>query len=209
MILATSADGKPISVKDVQLYLNDKDKKQLAQFIYDRLYGRYLKSFDYPAENYHTEYKSGFLLMASCCLLIETYISFTVAKYRSTRDKSGPCFGEFFTTEDRFIEFSDGGRQADGKLSTSKQGGIPNDFYSNVRCGILHSAETKNGWRITRTKARPLFDKQTKQINATKFANRLKTVLSHYKTKLIASDFDNAVIWDNFRNRIDDVIKNS
>lgn len=208
-ILAVSATGNPITVKDVSSWLNSKDKKQLAQFIYDRLYGRYLKSFDFPDTNYHAEYKSGFLLMASCCLLIETYISFTIAKYRSTKDQSGACFGEFFTTEKRFLEFGDGGRQTDGKLSTSKQGGTPNEFYSSVRCGILHNAETKSGWTITRSKASILFDKATKRINATKFANRLKAVLSDYKKNLIASNFDSDVIWINLKNRIADIIKNS
>lgn len=128
IILATSSSGEPISARKVSNDLAAKDKKQLAHFIYDRLYGRYLKSFDYPDEKFQSDYKSGFLLMASCCLLIETYISFTVAKYRSTKDQSGVCFGEFFTSEKRFIEFSDGARQGDGKLSRSKQGGTPNDF---------------------------------------------------------------------------------
>ena len=74
LILATSADGRKITVKDCNDFIARKDKKALANFIYDRLYGRYLKPFDFRSAEYEKNYKNGFALMTSSCLLIETFI---------------------------------------------------------------------------------------------------------------------------------------
>ena len=206
IVLAISSKGGQIKVKDVLSLIDSKDSTALSNFIYDRLYGRYLKSFDYDDEDDRKNYKNGFLIMASCCLLIETYVSFTTAEYRDTNGKSGACFGYFFTTESRFSGFSTGGQQPNGKLSTMKQGGIPNDFYANVRCGILHNAETSNGWTISRNPNKPLLSMYSKEINAVKFANNLKAVLKKYQRTLENSDFDSSLIWSNFRARLGDLI---
>lgn len=194
LILATSSTGKDITVGECLSMLAAKDKKGLANFIYDRLYGRYLKPFEFSDENYIKSYKNGFAIMASCCLLIETYVSFTNAQYRKTRGQSPDCFKYFFLTEPHFKE-----------LST---GNLPKDFYTEVRCGILHNAETRNGWAINR-RSKTYVDITTKQINAVKFSNRLKTTLRNYKNRLIVSDFDTDDIWINFRNRLSDLIKQS
>ncbi|MBP7556664.1 MAG: hypothetical protein KA821_10390 [Chitinophagaceae bacterium] len=209
LVLAVSSSGKSITVKDCNEFLKKKDKKQLANFIYERLYGRYLKPFDYPAKDYILGYKNGFSLMASCCLLIETYVSFKEKGFRNTSGQSGKTFGCFFTTESRFQALATGGRKLDGTIASKKDGGLPNDFYENVRCGILHNAETKSGWTITRNQSAAYFDPATKKINATKFANRLKFVLSDYKNKLLRADFDNDEIWLSFKNRLDDLINKS
>ncbi len=209
LILATSADGNDILVEEFAEYFRTKDRKKLADFIYLRFYGRYLKPFDFPSEDYKTNYKNGFALMTSCCLLIETYVSFAIKDYRNTDRKSRECFGYFFTTEKRFSEFATGGLKAGGKIANKKDGGTPNDFYDNVRCGILHNAETKNGWTITRDERKPYFDLTTKAINATRFAGRLKAVLTDYRKKLIESNFDTDEIWINFKNRLNDLIAKS
>jgi hypothetical protein len=209
LILAKSDEGKDITVKDCRYFLISRDKEKLANFIYDRLYGRYIKPFELSSEDYVLNYKNGFAIMASCCLLIETYVSFSEKEFRDTKSKSGKTFGYFFTTEKRFYKLATGGRKPDGTIADKKDGGLPNDFYENVRCGILHNAETKNGWTITRKRAVEYFDSQTKTINATKFANRLKATLGDYKIQLMSSDFDNDDIWINFKNRLIDLIDNS
>ncbi len=207
LILAVSSDGRKISVKDCKDFLDAGDKEKLADFIYDRLHGRYLKPFDYPSKDYKKEYKNGFALMASCCLLIETYVSFTEKKYRNTNNKSRECFGHFFTNERRFSDFATGGKKQNGELAGRKDDGIPNDFYENVRCGILHNAEIKNGWTITRDSNKPYFNPATKEINAVKFANRLKNTLKDYRNRLKSADFDNDNVWCNFRCKLNDLIK--
>lgn len=200
LVLAVLSDGTEITAKDCNEYIAHKNKDKLADFIYQRFYSRYLKPFNFPSVKYSTNYKNGFAIMASCCLLIETFISFTESKYRDTNKQSRQCFGHFFTSQDKFKEFAIGNKLKNGLLAT------PNDFYENVRCGILHNAETRNGWTITREKHKPYFNSSTKEINATKFSNRLKSVLSNYKRELQKADFDTSPIWDNFKNRLNDLI---
>lgn len=209
LILAISADGEKISVQRCCEFLESKDKENLANFIYDRLYERYIKPFDYPSDDYIKNYKNGFAIMTSCCLLIETYVSFTNKNFRNTTSQSGRAFGFFFTSESRFSDLAAGGKTKDGAIANKKDGGLPNDFYENVRCGILHNAETKNGWTITRERDAHYFDPKTKIINATKFANRLKEVLKDYKKNLMNADFDKDEIWITFKNRLADLIEKS
>lgn len=204
LILATTAEGTKITVKKYEEMLATGDKQGLADFIYDRLYGRYLRPFEYMDK----EYKSGFLMIASCCLLIETYVSFTESKYRNSDGNARYCFGHFFTTEPRFMELSTGGLQPGGRLSNAKEGGLPNDFYESVRCGILHNAETRNGWTITRS-GKVYVDVASKKIDANKFAMRLKYTLDDYRKRLLREDFATTAVWDNFRNRMKDVLNKS
>lgn len=203
LVLATLSDGSDLTVKDYKQLIAEKNKKKLANFIYDRLYGRYLKPFDFPSDEYIKDYKNGFAIMASCCLLIETFVSFTETKYRNTYNQSGQCFGHFFGSQDRFKELAIGKKLENGLLET------PNDFYKNVRCGILHNAETRNRWIITREKEKPFFNLKEKEINATKFANRLKSILKNYKDDLLKADFETSLIWGNFKNRMTDLINKS
>lgn len=207
--LAIDIKGKDITDKDCITFLNKKDIIALSNFIYDRLYGRYLKPFDFKLNEYRKNYKNGFAIMANCCLLIETYVSFISPKYRNTQNKSSNCFGYFFSQEKSFSLLAKGAYKADGTLAGKKDGGLPNDFFENVRCGILHNGETRNGWRITRKATNPYFDPATKTLNAYKFSSMLKKTLENYRTVLQNSDFDNDDIWITFKNRLNDLISNS
>jgi hypothetical protein len=111
IVLATDKDGKEITIGQVEEWLQDKqaNKKKLSQLIYDRLYGRYIKPFDFDNKKYPDRYKNGFTIMANCCLLIETYVSFRERTFRDTHQQSQRCFGWFFLTENRFFDFSKNG----------------------------------------------------------------------------------------------------
>lgn len=207
IVLATLTNGQHLTVSDIKLLIERNDRKALADFIYNRLYGRYLKPYDYDSDAYRKYYKNGFAIMGSSCLLIESYVSFSEAKFRKTKDLSRQCFGHFFTTEKRFKEFAAGGRQKDGTISTKKQGGTPNEFYDNVRCGILHNGETRNGWTISRNPKKPLFNRVTKEINAVKFANNMKAILKSYKLKLQSTNPPDTELWPTFLNRLNDLIE--
>jgi len=207
--LAISSDGKDITVQDCKTFLKRKDKNALSNFMFDRLYGRYLKPFDFKSNEYRKYYKNGFTIMANCCLLIETYVSFISMLFRNTQNKSGKCFGYFFSLDKSFVLLAKGAYKQDGTLAGKKDGGIPNDFYENVRCGILHNGETRNRWKITRKGSAPLYDPLTKTLNAYKFSSLLKKTLDRYKNTLKNSDFDNDEIWINFKNRLNDLISKS
>ena len=161
-----------------------QDKREIAQFIYDRFAERYI----IPLENVPQKHKHGFTIMAVCCLMIEAMVSFRQG-YPDTMGKSKDCFEYFFQHAKQFSEFR----------------GVSTEFYDNVRCGLLHQAETKGGWRIRRNG--PLFNKDSLMINATEFLARLKIYLSDYQQELEQADWDN-VIWVNLREKMNSIIDN-
>ena len=79
------------------------------------------------------------------------------------------------------------------------------DFYRGVRCGILHQAETTNGWHIRRDG--PLLDIEAKTINATEFHNCLEMDLIRYCEQLRQYEWDNER-WKNIRKKMHAIIKN-
>ena len=201
--MAVDKNGNDIVVADLGNWINDsiKYKTQLSEFIYDRLHGRYIRPFEFDDSKYKKHFKNGFTIMANCCLLIETFVSFKKLQFKDSNGKSEKCFGWFFVTENAFSKFSQGGLPAPEYLSEGRirNRGVPRDFYRNVRCGILHNGETRNGWKIVREGS--LYDAPKKTINATKFMKELKTTLQNYRILLNKSEIDTE-IWNNFIERI-------
>jgi hypothetical protein len=212
-ILANDSKGRGITIRQIKDWLRESDEEKLADFFWYRYYGRYLKPFDYESKKYKKHYKNGFAIMTSCCLLIETFVSFTEPKFKKTKNKSERCFGYFFMTNPKFNDFAKDGLSIEEYLDDSeelKKVGRPHDFYANVRCGILHNGETRNRWKIIRD-ANFLFDlnSNTKTINAFRFMNELKVVIDNFRKDLIASDFDKDTIWKTYKDRLQDLIDNS
>jgi hypothetical protein len=84
--------------------------------------------------------------------------------WKKSVHQSRRLFVEFLDREPEFAAFRGRGEE----------------FYTHVRCGILHQAETTGGWRIMRSGS--LLDNQT--INATKFVAALERVLKAYCSAL-------------------------
>jgi hypothetical protein len=154
---------------------DDASKKSITDFIYHRLNHRYIE----PLLQVPKEHKSGFLMMASACLMIETLQAFYSGQMETAWGDGKKSFGEFFKREKEFFP----GFAAD-----------KDNFYTNIRCGILHQAETKGGYRILRDGL--LFDAKEKIINANKFLKALERCLDHYVNNLRASK-RNSGLWMN------------
>src|SRR5271167_2827672 len=88
-------------------------------FVRDRLRERYID----PVAKLRPKDKNGFMIIALSCLLIETIESFYQG-WTSTKDKSKQAFMKFFECQPRFRSV-----QAAGKAE---------EFYLDVRCGVLH-----------------------------------------------------------------------
>lgn len=174
------------TISDYYRMRDTKDRIGIAEFVYTRLSERYIV----PMKNVPREHKNGFSIMANCCLLIETYESFRLG-IDSTYNLKEPIFQTFFDQEVEFIDFN----------MHSK------DFYTNIRCGILHQGETKKGWKITRKSESPLFDPIDNRINANEFLQRLELVLLNYKDVLIEEGWESDN-WKTCRKKIDYIIKN-
>lgn len=209
LVLATNKNGKKITVENIENWIKKGSKTELSDFFFDRFYNRYLKPFEFDNQEYKKSYKNGFAIMSSCCLLIESFVSFTNPKFKVTKNKSERCFGYFFLKYNKFNCFSVDGLELNEYLNSEslKNKGRSNDFYKNVRCGILHNGETKNNWKILRSGE--LFDEKNKAINATRFMNNLVKVIKQFQNKLLISDFNNDEIWKTYKARLEYLIEKS
>jgi hypothetical protein len=176
-----------VSIAAYELMERERDKIGISDFVFKRLSERYL----IPLEKVPLKFKNGFSLMANACLLIETYESFR----QGWKDTNGPYLRPFDLFFERELGFKD------------FKYGYSSKFYHNVRCGILHQGETTGGWKITRLKEAPIFNKAEKTINATKFFNELRKSLEAYRDLLIIADWDSEV-WVNCRKKISFIIEN-
>lgn len=165
----------------------EKNRESIAEFVLERFTERYIIPLQVDPNRKH-----GFCTLAICCLMIEALESFWKG-WSDTQGRSRKAFRSFFK------RCKEQGSQI-GVFSE-----IADDFYEGVRCGILHQAETTRGWRIRRKG--PLYDPNTKTINATMFHNKLEKVLEAYCNELKRSEWDSEV-WNNLRTKMASVIEN-
>lgn len=174
-------------ISDYQLNITNRtknDKTEIADSIKRRLIQRYIL----PCEQ--KENKSGFNILANCCLLIETFESF----YRgwSKTPNGSDAFCKFFNRIEEFSEFT--------------KNDTPTLFYKNIRCGILHQGETTGGWKIRRDKEKKLYLHE-KIIDANHFRNDLKSVIEKYFDELKLKEWD-SLEWKMLEKKMNSIIKN-
>jgi hypothetical protein len=181
---------KQVKVRQVLQWLDQNDeaaKKHLIDVIYHRLHRRYIV----PLAKIRKKYRSGFLMMATACLMIETLQSFYEG-LPDTKGESKATFDKFFKREKELFP----------ELASHVA-----IFYYDVRCGILHQAEIRGGVRIWRDKGTPLFDPINRIINAREFMIALKTSLYNYIDALKRSDTKDK-IWKNAHTKLIHICKN-
>lgn len=182
-----SDESKIVTIENYLELVEAKDRGKIAEFIYLRLFSRYIKPFTYENETYKEQYKNGFSMMANFCLLIETVESFKNG-WRTSDGKGKQAFQTFFTDNQYFPEL-------EGK------GG---EIYKHIRCGILHQGETTGGWKITRNSSSLV---ENKTINAFKFLKKIELYLKSYRENLESESWDSKT-WDNFRVKMRKIISN-
>jgi len=171
------------TVSDYKASRHEQDRQKIAEAIRKRFTERYIN----PA-GADTQHKHGFTIMAISCLMIEALESFRQGWTTSDgQSKAAFCF--FFDDAEAFGEFRGHGQQ----------------FYKNVRCGILHQAETTGGWRVVRIG--PLFDPDTLTVNAALFLETLGQVLDAFCNELRTAAWDSAE-WKKVRRKMDAICAN-
>jgi hypothetical protein len=161
----------------------DKDKKKIAGFVERRFRERYIR----PVSGYG---RHGFAIMAICCLMIESLISFRRG-WSASEEKGDRVFAEFFRTNDPFKPLE----------------AVAKHFYGHVRNGLLHQAETTGNWRIRRNGGR-LFDQETKTIEADRFRDAVDDALRSYCMELRTEDWESS-IWISLRRKLDSICRNA
>jgi hypothetical protein len=172
-----------VRVKDYKAMIIAKDKHGIAEMVYHRFRGRYVKPFLFDDKRYKKHFKHGFAIMASSCLLIEALEAFYNG-WEETGVRGNEVFDSFFRRDKTFDKFR------------------PLNFYKHIRCGILHQAEATGGFTVGRLG--PLLDDH-KNINAQLFLTSLERSLVAYRDKLEKSEWDSE-IWDNLRRKMRFVI---
>jgi len=176
-----------INVAKCRSMIDSKQKDELTDFIRARFTERYI----IPIKNTCREHKNGFCTMAICCLMIEALESFREGLPETPWKEGAKTFERFFQ------------RIQNKSLAAFKDQG--KDFYECIRNGILHQAETKNGWTIHRKGK--LFNSVRHTINATRFHNAIAECLDAYCNELQAADWTND-IWKKCVDKLNSVIKN-
>lgn len=119
-------------------------REAFAEFYETRLSLRYLHPIKVLQDN-GTFQGEGFAIVAIQCSLIEFLESTERGKnYRYLR--RGETLGsyEYKSSQEIFIAFLTGR----APFSATFNEAAAQDFYIGVRCGLLHEARTKSGWRI-------------------------------------------------------------
>ncbi len=188
----------------VQMYLDDiKEldattppndaavKSRIADFFVRRFTERYITPINAAERNK----KHGFCTMAVSCLMIEALQCFwtgepdTRGREDTTQKSKGQlAFENFFARTPALYEFS---------TST---------FYRDIRCGILHQAETKGGWTINRQNANGKV-KDGFSIDATMFHQFVEDALKDHAESLRNQD-KTSHVWKYFREKMGHVCEN-
>lgn len=181
--------SRHVTIKEYQRREAARDRERIATFILERFSERYIKPLRTPETH-------GFCIMAICCLMIEALESFWQG-WTNTKGCSKKAFISFFKRC----------QEQELDIDIREFSSLAEDFYENVRCGILHQAETTNGWRISRERDGKLFERTTKTINAELFLDQIEEALNRYCQTLRDSDWDDEV-WTNLRKKMAAIIRN-
>jgi hypothetical protein len=173
--------AKGITVADYVRLKSNMDRQGIAELIRRRFRQRYLD----PIISIPADRKSGFCMVAVGCLMIEALESFYQGWPSSDR-KSKSAFCQFIDREPGLT-----------LLKAHAEA-----FYSSVRCGILHQAETTGGWRIRRDRGGLLFEAVTKTLNANEFINALSASLEDYCRRLESAAWTDP-LWINATTKLD------
>ena len=156
---------------------DEANKVEIVNAIFHRSYDRYLKIFYFQCDKTSSYTKK-----------IDNKVQVVVRKEFDEEFKSG-LFKKAATYKNGLSCFEN------------------EDFYKNVRCGLLHQGETYGKFIIRRDTSK-LFDPTTKVLNAKLFCDASKSFLESYKSELINSKWDSD-IWDKCRIKIRHIIQNS
>jgi|SRR5690606_635111 len=190
--------------------------EEAFDFFYTRMQTRYTNPIDEILRIKKFE-GEGFAIVNLQCSLIETIECFINGwKFRDNprgwfkkneienikKHKNSTIFESFFLNRSEFAKAS-----IDGY-----------DFYTSVRCGLLHETQTKNNWKIKRNDSRKELDwysqrDDLKTIYPHQLNCILKSLIIRFKTAITTGkDFDkisNTNLRENFIDKMNYICTNS
>ncbi len=188
-----------------------EQKHELVRFLRERYQERFFDPIRCLREAEGSEQGYGFAVMSLCCLLIETIECYRKGLPSShagelkkleqlPANHSVPRpewkLQEPFTVSSEVV-FADFFKESQHQRFFPGVNG--SDFYHQIRCGLLHQAQTKGGWRIHRVGR--FWDDGQRTVNREEFAQRLKDCFDSFLGELEAEDCQNSV-WQNAGRKI-------
>ncbi|MEI9416132.1 hypothetical protein [Mesorhizobium sp. Cs1321R2N1] len=148
------------------------------KFLLGRLRSRYLKPIALVRDKGEWE-GEGFTIVSIQCALIEFLAATRAGK--NYRHKRAQPPHEYQNSRELFVDFLFQTAPFDKLFSK----GDAEDFYSNVRCALLHEARTKNGWIIWVTGTIAI-DRQKKIVYRDSFQGVIEGYINNYGIALTA-----------------------
>lgn len=181
----TIKDWKNIREK-IRKSSDDKNWEEAFNFYMERLETRYFKPIK-DIKNNDNFNGEGFSIMAILCSLVEFLeTTWTGEVYRFCNSKHLKKF-EYNQSKKKFLSFLEN-RPPFNSVFTKKSK-LASEFYSDVRCGLLHEASTKGVWAIrvdNKSDVCELRDGQ-KIIDRELFEECINEYLEYYKEQLFKS----------------------
>jgi hypothetical protein len=167
-------------------------RRAFDDYFMQRIDRRYLNPIAI-LQNEGTFVGEGFAIMAIQCSLIE-FLESTVQGVRYRYPKRGEVLGayEYSGSRDIFVNFL----TERPPFSAEFDRGLALEFYASIRCGMLHEAQTKNGWRIwAQSEDGRMVDADMRVVFRNDFQRALLAYVSWYKETLVRdSQFQDAFV---------------
>jgi len=129
----------------------DENWKKAIKLIHERVTDRYLKPLHILVDNDKSYTGAGFSIATIECSLIEFIAALTEGKI-FLKDKPAGAKDYYYDDSarlySRFLRTSDIFKNLFGADKGKQPKYRPDDFYKNVRCALIHEAQTKNNWEI-------------------------------------------------------------
>jgi hypothetical protein len=128
----------------------------------------------------------GFSIVTIQCALIESLAAFRLGKiFNYQRSRNSPSY-EYSRSKDIFTDFLHDAPIFENVFWITNKSGVKetdkpfsaDDFYSDVRCGLMHEARTKGNWIITAGKSNAKTEKVFLESDGDKI-KILRNVLHH------------------------------
>ena len=147
----------------------NKDWIHAVEIFNDRINGRFIDPINTLRDKVST---NGFVIMAIDCLLIDTFYQFEKGVDENRNNQKNysiflrDTFPDMFPTKAKAEE-----------------------FYTKIRCGILHSAQTKKNGILTTDRESPIeFQNDVLYVSVKGFTDCLIQYFNEYKQKLLNSE---------------------
>lgn len=198
------------SIRRVEDLLNSNGSKRartsLVKFIRVRHKNRFFDPITHLGKIQGGHVGYGFAMMSLCSLLVETIQCYKTGLPTTDRREFQKLAGtpgvppwaslngiQPMSGSSSFEDFFVG-------YSTSFNGLAGGEFHRNIRNGLLHQSQTKNGWRINK-KGSKVWDPNKKTVNRTLFAEALQNCFDNYLSQLDTAVWTDPV-WVNARRKI-------